>query len=375
MRDINKYFDNGATSFPKPPEVADEISRYLNEIGGTYGRSYHSKAIQVSKIVEETRSMFSNMINAQNSSNVVFTYNATHGINTVLKGLNLKNCEVAVSVLEHNAVMRPLTAIAEQNNIKIRFFPSFSDGLIDVSKVSEVITGKTALVIINHMSNVNGLVQPVEKIKEIIGDIPILVDAAQSGGHIKIDVSKGLDFVAFTGHKGLLGPTGTGILYIRNPEMLNSFIEGGTGSRSESVEMPQFMPDKFEAGTPNIAGIFGLRAALMNRPDALHSKDDVLQLIEKIKEMNGFEVVCANDLNNQGELFSILSSVIDPSVLGRTLFEKYGFETRIGLHCAPLAHKYLGTFPQGTVRISFSPYHTNEDIEYLINSLREISKL
>jgi cysteine desulfurase family protein len=375
MREINKYFDNGATSFPKPPEVAEEIAGYLNEIGGTYGRSYHSKAIQVSKIVEETRNMFAKMINAHNSSNIVFTHNATHGINTVLKGLNLKNCEVAVSVLEHNAVMRPLTAIAEQNSIKIRFIPSFSDGLIDVSKVSEVITEKTALVVVNHMSNVNGVIQPVEEMKEIIGDKPILVDAAQSGGHIKIDVLKGLDFVAFTGHKGLLGPTGTGILYIRNPEMLNSFIEGGTGSRSESVEMPQFMPDKFEAGTPNIAGIFGLRAALMNRPVPAHSFKELAQLIENIEEIDGFNVVRANDINNQGALFSILSSVMDPSVLGMKLFEKYGIETRIGLHCAPLAHKHLGTFPQGTVRISFSPYHTNEDIEYLINSLREISKL
>jgi len=375
MREINKYFDNGATSFPKPPEVAEEIAGYLNEIGGTYGRSYHSKAIQVSKIVEETRNMFAKMINAHNSSNIVFTHNATHGINTVLKGLNLKNCEVAVSVLEHNAVMRPLTAIAEQNSIKIRFIPSFSDGLIDVSKVSEVITEKTTLVVVNHMSNVNGVIQPVEEIKEIIGDKPILVDAAQSGGHIKIDVLKGLDFVAFTGHKGLLGPTGTGILYIRNPEMLDSFIEGGTGSRSESVEMPQFMPDKFEAGTPNIAGIFGLRAALMNRPVPAHSFKELAQLIENIEEIDGFNVVRANDINNQGALFSILSSVMDPSVLGMKLFEKYGIETRIGLHCAPLAHKHLGTFPQGTVRISFSPYHTNEDIEYLINSLREISKL
>ncbi|HQB09301.1 MAG TPA: aminotransferase class V-fold PLP-dependent enzyme [bacterium] len=375
MREINKYFDNGATSFPKPPEVAEEIAGYLNEIGGTYGRSYHSKAIQVSKIVEETRNMFAKMINAHNSSNIVFTHNATHGINTVLKGLNLKNCEVAVSVLEHNAVMRPLTAIAEQNSIKIRFIPSFSDGLIDVSKVSEVITEKTTLVVVNHMSNVNGVIQPVEEIKEIIGDKPILVDAAQSGGHIKIDVLKGLDFVAFTGHKGLLGPTGTGILYIRNPEMLDSFIEGGTGSRSESVEMPQFMPDKFEAGTPNIAGIFGLRAALMNRPVPAHSFKELAQLIENIEEIDGFNVVRANDINNQGALFSILSSVMDPSVLGMKLFEKYSIETRIGLHCAPLAHKHLGTFPQGTVRISFSPYHTNEDIEYLINSLREISKL
>ena len=375
MREINKYFDNGATSFPKPPEVAEEIAGYLNEIGGTYGRSYHSKAIQVSKIVEETRNMFAKMINAHNSSNIVFTHNATHGINTVLKGLNLKNCEVAVSVLEHNAVMRPLTAIAEQNSIKIRFIPSFSDGLIDVSKVSEVITEKTTLVVVNHMSNVNGVIQPVEEIKEIIGDKPILVDAAQSGGHIKIDVLKGLDFVAFTGHKGLLGPTGTGILYIRNPEMLDSFIEGGTGSRSESVEMPQFMPDKFEAGTPNIAGIFGLRTALMNRPVPAHSFKELAQLIENIEEIDGFNVVRANDINNQGALFSILSSVMDPSVLGMKLFEKYSIETRIGLHCAPLAHKHLGTFPQGTVRISFSPYHTNEDIEYLINSLREISKL
>lgn len=374
MRKINKYFDNGATSFPKPPEVAEEIAKYLNEVGGTYGRSYHSRAIEVSKIVEETRNVFAGMINAQNSSNVVFTHNATHGINTVLKGLNLKNCEVAISVLEHNAVMRPLTLIATQNNIKIRFLPSFFDGLIDVSKVLEVISEKTALVIVSHMSNVNGVIQPIEKIREIIGDIPMLIDAAQSGGHIKTDVSKGLDFVAFTGHKGLLGPTGTGILYIKNHEMLNSLIEGGTGSRSESVEMPQFMPDKFEAGTPNIAGIFGLRAALMNRPERAHSKDDLLELIKNISNIDGLKVFSANCKECQGELFSIISTKMDPDVLGRKLFEEYGIETRIGLQCAPLAHKHLETFPEGTVRITPSIYHTADDLEYLFNAIKEVSK-
>ncbi len=370
---FNTYFDNAATSFPKPAEVALEISRYLNELGGTYGRSSFGRTLQVSRNVEETSSLLSDMFGVKKSSHIVFTHNATHAINIVLKGLNLKNCEVAVSSLEHNAVMRPLSALSLKNNIKIVELPCFEDGFLDLKRAAQFISEKTALVIVNHQSNVNGVIQPVQKLHEIIGEIPILLDASQSSGHVDIELEKwGIDFAAFTGHKGLLAPTGTGALYVKKPELIETLIQGGTGSRSEDFEMPLFLPDKFEAGTPNIAGIFGLRAALLNKPVSAHKKDDFLQLIEEVKRIEELNILAAQNPENQGDLFSVFSQKMDCSTLGSRLFDDFGIETRIGLHCAPLAHKFLGTFPDGAVRISVSPYHSKEDFDYLLNAIKTV---
>ena len=180
---LNKYFDNSATSFPKPMAVADEISRYLNEIGGTYGRSFYTRVINVSRIIEETRNIIAGLIGTRLSSNIVFTHNATHAINIVLKGLPLKGKEIIVSPLEHNSVARPLSHLSKYENVTLKEFPAYEDGTIDITRIHKVITNKTALVVINHQSNINGVIQPVEKVKEIIGDIPILIDAAQSTGH------------------------------------------------------------------------------------------------------------------------------------------------------------------------------------------------
>jgi cysteine desulfurase family protein len=371
----NTYFDNAATSFPKPKEVSREMARYLNEMGGTYGRSSHSRAIKVSKVVEETRSLIAEMLGVKKSSHIIFTPNATHGINLVLKGFHFKNKEIAVSALEHNAVWRPLARLAHDLGLKVNKFSSFEDGLIDLDRVPEAISKNTDLVVVNHQSNVNGVIQPVEKIKKIIGDIPILVDASQSMGHDEVNVqASNIDFLALTGHKGLLGPTGIGALFVKNPEMLSPLVDGGTGSNSESTEMPTFLPDKFEAGTPNIVGIFGLRAALLHKPSPSHTINEYFDLIEGLQGIKGIRVLCAEKKEYQGNVFSLMSKKIDSSVFGRTLGEEFSIETRVGLHCAPEAHRHLGTFPEGTIRIGVSPYHTKEDFDYLLNAIKSVQE-
>ncbi len=373
QHDHNKYFDNAATSFPKPKEVAEEISLYLNEIGGTYGRSFYERTVAVSKVVEETRGLIADLLGTKHASNIIFTQNATHAINIVLKGISLADKEIAISPMEHNAVARPLTRVANDLNIKTIEISALKDGTIDIGQLSKIINKKTALVIINHQSNINGVVQPIKEIKKIIGNIPILIDAAQSLPYQKMETDDdGIDFIAFTGHKALLGPTGIGGLFIKNKETITPLIEGGTGSKSESIEHPDFMPDMFEGGTPNITGIFGLRAALLKKPKPCHSQADFFQLIESIQKLPQYKTYCSMNKHNQGSLFSINSKKTVCSNFGINLFEKFGIETRIGLHCSPLAHKYLGTFPEGTLRIAPSVYHTPEDFEYLLTALKNL---
>jgi len=369
----NTYFDNAATSFPKPPEVAVEMMRYLNEIGGNYGRSTHARTIEVSRTLEDTRSLLSARLEIGNPSHLIFTQNATHAINLVLKGFVFRNREVVVSVMEHNAVVRPLRRLAQECGLTIRYFPSHADGAVDLDRISEVVSEKTDLVIVNHQSNVNGMTQPVATIKRIIGDIPLLVDSAQSAGHAEINMQKsGIDFLALTGHKGLLGPTGTGALYVRDPQLIEPLIEGGTGSLSESAEMPPFLPDRFEAGTPNIVGLFGLRAALLHAPTEGCGRKEIRQLIKALRKVAGIRVFCADEINTQGMLFSLVSDNMDCALFGHRLCEEYGIETRTGLHCAPAAHRHLGTFPAGTVRIAISPYHTVADLDNLLWSIKKV---
>ena len=371
---FNGYFDNAATSFPKPENVGKEILRYLYEIGGPYGRSFYGKALDVSRFVEETRFLASEKFGAD-ADNLVFTSNATYGINTVLKGMaNLENKEVLISPLEHNAVMRPLRELENSKKITIKTLSSDSDGFINIQNIKKSLSPKTGLVVINHQSNVNGVIQPISEIKKAIGNIPILIDAAQSAGHVEINIDEdNLDFVAFTGHKGLLGPTGTGGIFLKHPDMIKQIVEGGTGSKSESFETPMFLPDKFEAGTPNIVGLFGLGGALNSNLEIKHTKNDFINFITEVKQVEGYRVYCANSENRQGDLFSISADFCDSSTLAMHLYQKHNIETRVGLHCSPLAHKFLGTYPTGTVRIAPSKYyHSVEDFNQVIDALVRI---
>ncbi len=368
----NGYFDNAATSFPKPKACAREISRYLNEVGGPYGRSAYGRALEASRTVEEARDMTASLLGAENPERILFTSGATSAINTIIKGLNLKDGYILAGPLEHNAVMRPLEALRVSRNLEIRILPSLKDGRVDMAAAAEMDFSGCLLAAVNHMGNVNGVIQPIGELKAILGKIPLLVDASQSAGHEPITADEwGIDFLAFTGHKGLLGPTGTGGFFIRDGLDLNPLVNGGTGSRSESWETPEFLPDRFEAGTPNVAGLFGLLGSLSEPPRPAHTKEEFLNLLAAAAEIPGLRVHAAAENAYQGELFSITSEKADPSQLGMMLFERHGVETRIGLHCAPLAHRTLGTFPDGTVRIAPGPYHTVQDLEDLLKALED----
>lgn len=374
MKEYNGYFDNGATSFPKPPQVAEAVALYLNTIGGPYGRSAHSRALDVARAVEDTREQIASLIGTEEAQRVVFAPNATHALNIILQGFVKDSQRVLISPLEHNAVMRPLTMLQKQKKVSIVQLPHCADGTVDVSRIQSVLKPDISLVIVNHQSNVNGIVQPIQEIKAAIGEIALLVDAAQSLGKAEVKVDEwGIDFLAFTGHKGLLGPTGTGGAYIGKNCSISPLVYGGTGSKSESFAMPDFFPDCFEAGTPNIAGIFGLGAALHHPPASSHSHEQFLYLVKELERIDSLTVFRGAYLHNQGELFSVTHRSMSCSQLSQLLSEKYEIQTRSGLHCAPLAHTTIGTFPTGTVRIAVSPYHTFDDFEYLIRCLKEIA--
>ena len=283
---MNLYFDNSTTSYPKPPEVGAAMLYCINNLKGSYSRGFSNDSQKIAEVFFETKELLSKIINAESSENIIFTPNATTATNTILNGLSLKNKRVIISPLEHNAIMRYLY----NNKIKYDILPSNPDGSIIPEKISNYIKKNTALIIINHTSNVNGVIQDISQIKKYVTNTPILIDAAQSIGVEKIDVLNwDIDYLVWTGHKGLLGPSGTGGFYIKNPQTIKPFIYGGTGSVSDSFCMPDFIPDKFEAGTPNIPGIFGLHAALKNKPKSI-DKSLILDFIDSLKKETDFNI-------------------------------------------------------------------------------------
>lgn len=371
---MNLYFDNASTSFPKPPEVAGEIVQYLNDIGGTYGRAAYPRIVAATGMAERCRDAVAALIGVGDAAKIAFTSGATAGLNTVLRGIGLgRGARVLVSPLEHNAVMRPLAALGTEAVT----LPAFEDGWIDTQRLGEVETEGAALVVINHQSNVNGVIQPLAEICAWAQGrgLKVLADCAQSLPYSTLAADAwGLDYAVFTGHKGLLGPTGTGGFYAREPLSVEPLVYGGTGSRSESFEMPEAWPDRFEAGTPNLTGIAGLLGALENRPAPKHSRGDFMDLLRAVRELPEFRVYGALATDYQGELFSVAHERLGAAQLADVLWSSYGIEVRAGLHCAPAAHRFLGSFPQGTVRFAAGPYHTPQDFETLLRALTEISK-
>lgn len=372
MKKQNLYFDNAATSFPKPPQVAEAIAHYITNCGGTYSRGGYRRAFEATGMVEECRDIIAQRIGCSDPERVIFTSGATMAANTLLFGLGLKSCKVLVSPLEHNAIMRPLNHLAAKEDIEWSVLPHHSDGSVDLERLDEVSKEGVALIIINHVSNLNGVIQPIAKIKEWAGEIPVAIDASQSAGHHTIDVeSWNIDFLIFTGHKGLLGATGSGGLYIKEWE-LQPLIHGGTSTLSHKMVMPDSMPDALEAGTPPMVAIVGLKAALEAKVEPLHTIEDILTAIESLRQSGKYRVYCANNTDQQSELFAVTHKDISVAELAMQVYDRFGIECRSGMLCAPLAHQHLGTMKEGVVRLSFSPYHTKEDIEYLTDSLLSI---
>lgn len=378
------YLDNAATSFPKAPGVADAVYDYITNVGSNVGRGAYQSAYSAGQVVYQTRELLADLMDFDSPLNAIFTANITHSLNILLKGLLKPSDHVIVSSMEHNAVMRPLTSLSK-NGVEFTRVKCETDGTIAASKIEEHIKPETKLVIMTHASNICGTILPIEDVGQICKkhNVYFILDSAQSAGVLDISMKKmNLDAVAFTGHKGLLGPQGIGGFLINDSlaKNVSPFIEGGTGSLSDSELQPSFMPDRFESGTLNIPGIYGLNASLKYIKEtginAIRDIEDSLcsEFLAGVNNIVGARNCGLPDSYNRTSVVSVDFTNYDNSEIAFILDRDYGIMTRVGLHCAPSAHKTLGTFPKGTVRFSFGHFNTTEDVHYAIESINKTLK-
>lgn len=379
------YLDNGATSFPKAPGVGDAMKHYIESIGCNINRSGYDSSYSAEQVVLDTREKLCALFNYHNIENVIFTMNITQSLNFLIKGLMGPGDHCIVSSMEHNAVMRPLTQL-DKKRVMFSRVPCSTKGELDADKILEYIKPNTKAVIMTHASNVCGTILPIEQIGRICKEkgLIFILDTAQTAGILNIDFKKAnIDALAFTGHKGLLGPQGIGGFLIKDElaNSIESLISGGTGSLSDSEDVPPFMPDKFESGTPNIPGIFGLNAALefIEKEGIDNIREKELELaglfIEEVKNMNNVKIAGLETTQGRMAVVSLDFVQNDNAEIAYELDRKYGIKTRCGIHCAPSAHKTLGTFPQGTVRFSFSHFNTEEEVRYTIDAINKTLQL
>lgn len=380
MRKI--YCDNGATSYPKAPLVGDSMINYINNIGCNVNRGAYSSSYEAENIVYETRELLCELFDFDKAENAIITANITASLNMVLKGLLCPGDNVIVSSMEHNAVMRPLSSLGKKG-VTITKAPCNSLGEINIKDIQSSITQKTKAVVMTHASNVCGTLLPINEIGQICKDnnIIFIVDSAQTAGLVDISMKKSnIDILCFTGHKGLLGPQGIGGFLIRDEivPLVDSLIEGGTGSLSEEEIQPTYMPDKYESGTANIPGIYGLNASLKYLKEVgtknIYEKEMYLtkRFIDGILSIDESLLIGKKHTENRTAVVSLDFKDLDNGIVCHQLDKTYNIQTRSGLHCAPSAHKTLGTFPNGTVRFSFGHFNTVEDIDYVLESIRNI---
>ncbi|MGI6207335.1 MAG: aminotransferase class V-fold PLP-dependent enzyme [Anaerolineae bacterium] len=377
------YLDNAATSWPKPPEVAQAMCDFLERAGGNPGRSGHSLSIEAGRVVYRVREQVAELFSVADPLRVIFTLNATHALNLALKGLLRPGDHVVTTGVEHNAVMRPLRRL-EAEGVQVTVVPCHSDGSLNPAAIREALRPATRLVTMTHASNVVGTILPVAEVAAIAheGHALLLVDAAQTAGALPLDMGAlGIDLLAFTGHKSLLGPPGTGGLILGpnvDPNALAPLIEGGTGSRSESEQQPPDLPDRYESGTPNGVGIAGLGAGIAwvqeQGVDTIRERERelVAALIEGLSQIPGVTVYGSKDPDRCVAVVSFTAEGHTVSEIGFRLDEEYGVLCRVGLHCAPAAHRTIGTFPSGTVRLSPGPFTSMSNIEATVAAVAKV---
>lgn len=379
------YADNSSTTFPKPKVVADAVYNYLTNIGTNVGRGNYQSAYSTSKIVYETRELICELFNFNEPSNVVFTANITESLNILLKGFLQKGDHVIITSMEHNAVVRPLHKLLNKG-ISYSVVPCNKQGVADINDLEDLINPSTKLILVNHVSNVSGGIMPIMAISDLAKkhNIAYVIDSAQSAGILPIDFNNlNLCALPLTGHKGLLAPQGIGALLLREDfaKKLETLREGGTGSFSEDLIQPEMLPDKFESGTLNVPGIVGLNASL--KWILSHSLESIYEhekkigkvLMDNIMNIKGISLHGLSDIENRLSVFSISIDNMNTAEAAYLLDDEYGIMTRCGLHCAPLAHKTLGTFPDGSIRISLGYFNTMEDVEYISKALNNLSKV
>ena len=389
------YLDNASTTFPKPREVADAVYQYMTGVGSNIGRGGYASAYAAEEAVFNMRQLLCDFFGGEDAKNVVFTKNVTEALNVIIRGLLEKGDHVLVSAMEHNAVMRPLQLLGREleageeapaDAISFSRIPCDSEGNLELEALPRLVQQRTKAVIMTHASNVCGTLLPIDKVGDFCKQRGLLfiVDSAQSAGVFPINMQQlHIDALAFTGHKGLLGPQGIGGFVLREHmvKRLAPFIVGGTGSLSHTESTPRFMPDKFEAGTLNLPGIMGLAAGVrwLNQRGMASLRAHELALTEQLltglldlEQQGLLRIVGRRDIVQRTSVVSIAATKQDLAVVAHRLNEEYGIATRVGLHCAPNAHKTLQTYPTGTLRFSMGWHNNEEDIGAALKALREV---
>ena len=379
------YFDNAATSWPKPPAVAEAMVHFLSKIGGSPGRSGHRLAVEAGRTVYSAREAASELFNAPDPLRVVFTLNVTEALNLALHGLLRPGQHVITSSIEHNSMMRPLRAL-ERAGVELTVIRCSPQGFLDPADVEAATRSNTVMIALNHASNVVGTLLPVAEVGRIARqhDLLFLVDAAQTAGAYPVDVqADSIDLLAFTGHKSLYGPMGTGGLIIGervDVEAFEPLKRGGTGSRSEVEEQPDFLPDKCESGTPNAVGLAGLAAGVRwvqeRGVDAIRAYEMALtqRVVEGLREIVGVTMYGPLESTCQMSTVSFNLEGLEPSEVGLRLDEEHAIMCRVGLHCAPTAHKTFGTFPAGTVRFGIGVFNTLQEVDEAVDAVRQLAQ-
>ncbi|WP_432204905.1 aminotransferase class V-fold PLP-dependent enzyme [Cetobacterium somerae] len=368
------YFDNSATSCPKPEEVYKAVEAGIKDYNANPGRAGHRKALESGKKIYEVREKIAKFFNIENSLNIAFTANATESLNFAIKGGIPTGSHVITTNFEHNSVLRPLFYMQDEKEVSLTFVNTYKE-------IEENIKSSTKAIVVNHISNVNGTVQDIEKIGKICKKYNLLfiLDASQSAGYIDIDMERdNIDILCLTGHKSLFGIQGIGAICLKEGVKIIPVLEGGTGSFSKLSRQPKEMPELLEAGTPNTPGILSLGAGIdfINRIglNKIKEHEDILtkrfikglRNIDKIKLYESFT-------ENQGPVISLNIEGIESSDLAQILDEEFGILVRAGYHCAPLAHRTMGTYETGTVRFSFGYFNTEEEIDYALDALKNIT--
>ena len=377
------YLDNAATSFPKPPCVGARMREYVDEVGASVGRGSYAAAQQAERVTLRLRQRLGRLFGFADPRHVILTPGNTWGLNLLLAGALRPGDHVLVSAMEHNAVMRPLTRLAKRG-VTFARIPCDAQGRLQTGRLEAMLRPNTRLVLLAHASNVSGTVQDAQAVGAVCAarGVPFALDAAQTAGHLPLDFAAlQLSALSVPGHKGLLGPQGTGALLLRPDfaKTLEPIVSGGTGSASDREEIPAYFPDRLEPGTPNLPGIFGWEAALGYLEDvtveaaAAHDRALSARFLAGLRDIPGVTLFGPDTAEGRVAVVSLDFPGQDNAAVAARLEEEFGILIRCGLHCAPNAHRTLGTFPRGTVRLSFGWFNTAEDADAALRAVRAVS--
>lgn len=375
------YLDNAATSFPKPEAVYQALDAFARHDLANPGRAGHKMALAAERALDDCRHLLNQFFHGEGPERFIFTLNCTDALNMAFKGVLKDGDHVITTDLEHNSVSRPLRAMELAGKISLTRIAADKGGTVDPDAIKKAITPKTRMIAQTHGSNVLGTVQPIREIGEIARkhEIMFLVDAAQTAGVVPIDIqAMCIDLLAFPGHKSLLGPTGTGALYVGPGAIVGAWREGGTGGDSSSETQPRDYPYFLEGGTPNVLGVAGLASGIKYVTERglakihQHEVELVERLWKRLDEIGGYEVFGHRDMSNRVGTLSIRSESLPAAEIGGILDQAFEIAIRPGLHCAPYIHRAIGTFPDGAVRVSPGAFNTTDDIDTLANALAEI---